>query len=240
MFSEKFKRGFKNVVTFGASGKVEKANTSYTGVLRELYHINNRMELKKTKVNENLQEALIIKQNAVNELSKINKITKHLKGKERELFLFQFKDEKESFNLEKIENTLTIVNSVLSVSKGVGAGLLTSNAAILLVGTFGSASTGTAIGTLSGAAATNATLAWLGGGSIASGGGGMAAGSVVLGGIVIIPALAVMAFLNHAAANKEIKNIKENELKALNQIDTIKANLVVLHCIFRHYLFHLS
>ena len=46
---------------------------------------------------------------------------------------------------------------------------------------FGAASTGTAISSLSGAAATNATLAWLGGGSLAAGGGGMAAGSVVLG-----------------------------------------------------------
>lgn len=42
------------------------------------------------------------------------------------------------------------------------------------------ASTGTAISSLSGAAATNATLAWLGGGSIASGGGGMAAGAAAL------------------------------------------------------------
>lgn len=38
-----------------------------------------------------------------------------------------------------------------------------------------------ATSSLSGAAATNATLAWLGGGSLAAGGGGMAAGSVVLG-----------------------------------------------------------
>jgi hypothetical protein len=46
-----------------------------------------------------------------------------------------------------------------------------------------SASTGTAITSLSGAAATNAVLAFLGGGSLASGGGGIAAGAIVLGGI---------------------------------------------------------
>jgi len=45
------------------------------------------------------------------------------------------------------------------------------------------ASTGTAIGSLSGAAAANATLAWLGGGTLASGGGGVAAGTTVLAGI---------------------------------------------------------
>jgi len=46
--------------------------------------------------------------------------------------------------------------------------------------TFGVASTGTAISALSGAAATNAALAWLGGGALAAGGGGMAAGSTFL------------------------------------------------------------
>lgn len=46
--------------------------------------------------------------------------------------------------------------------------------------TFGVASTGTAISALSGAAAANAALAWLGGGALAVGGGGMAAGSAFL------------------------------------------------------------
>lgn len=51
------------------------------------------------------------------------------------------------------------------------------------VGALATASTGTAISSLSGAAAQNAILAWLGGGSIASGGGGMALGATVLSGI---------------------------------------------------------
>lgn len=41
---------------------------------------------------------------------------------------------------------------------------------------FASASTGTAISTLAGAAATNATLAWFGGGSLVADGWGMAGG----------------------------------------------------------------
>jgi hypothetical protein len=45
------------------------------------------------------------------------------------------------------------------------------------------ASTGTAIASLSGAAAANATLAMLGGGTLAAGGGGVAAGTAVLAGI---------------------------------------------------------
>lgn len=71
---------------------------------------------------------------------------------------------------------------------GAGAGVATG-AAIVSVAptvamwaatTFGTASTGTAISALSGAAATNAALAWLGGGALAAGGGGMAAGQAFL------------------------------------------------------------
>lgn len=69
----------------------------------------------------------------------------------------------------------------------VGAGA--SAATLTTVGAFATASTGTAISGLSGAAATNATLAWLGGGSIAAGGGGVAAGTTVLAGIVTGPAI---------------------------------------------------
>lgn len=53
-------------------------------------------------------------------------------------------------------------------------------AAMWVATTFGTASTGTAISALSGAAATNAALAWLGGGALAAGGGGMAAGQALL------------------------------------------------------------
>lgn len=67
---------------------------------------------------------------------------------------------------------------------GVGAGVavaaLGPTAAMGITTTFGVASTGTAISALSGAAATNAALAWLGGGALAAGGGGMAAGSAFL------------------------------------------------------------
>lgn len=67
---------------------------------------------------------------------------------------------------------------------GVGAGVavaaLGPTAAMGIATTFGVASTGTAISVLSGAAATNAALAWLGGGALAAGGGGMAAGSAFL------------------------------------------------------------
>lgn len=66
---------------------------------------------------------------------------------------------------------------------GVGSGAAVAGGSILtaLATTFGTAGTGAAISTLSGVAASNAVLAWIGGGTIAAGGGGMALGSTILG-----------------------------------------------------------
>ena len=66
------------------------------------------------------------------------------------------------------------------VLAGIGVAALGPTAAMGVATTFGVASTGTAISALSGAAATNAALAWLGGGALAAGGGGMAAGQALL------------------------------------------------------------
>ena len=58
---------------------------------------------------------------------------------------------------------------------GLGVAVVTMGPTVAMgvATTFGVASTGTAISALSGAAATNAALAWLGGGALAVGGGGI-------------------------------------------------------------------
>lgn len=71
-------------------------------------------------------------------------------------------------------------NGAAGISAGVAVAALGPTAAMGIATTFGVASTGTAISALSGAAATNAALAWLGGGALAAGGGGMAAGNALL------------------------------------------------------------
>lgn len=71
-------------------------------------------------------------------------------------------------------------NTLLVGTLGTLTAASTPAAVTSAVAGWATASTGTAISSLSGAAATNATLAWLGGGSIASGGGGMAAGAATL------------------------------------------------------------
>lgn len=104
--------------------------------------------------------------------------------------------------------------NALEVLGGVGtslvSGAMTAVGVYGLVGTLASASTGTAISALSGIAAQNATLAWLGGGTLAAGGGGVAMGAVVLGGFLVGPALLVSSFFVHAKASEVERVVEQN------------------------------
>ena len=77
---------------------------------------------------------------------------------------------------------LNVAGGVAGVGVGAGVAVATlgPGVAMGIATVFGVASTGTAVSALSGAAAANAALAWLGGGALAAGGGGMAAGEAFL------------------------------------------------------------
>lgn len=82
----------------------------------------------------------------------------------------------------------------MMAAAGVAGGLAGAavwTGTLSLVAAYGTASTGTAIATLSGVAATNASFAVLGGGTVAAGGFGVAGGAVVLSGGVLLIGVAV-------------------------------------------------
>ena len=109
----------------------------------------------------------------------------------------------------------TFATSLLGgVAGGAMGGALTAFGAYSAAGSFAIASTGTAISSLSGAAATNATLAFFGGGSLATGGLGIAGGTAVLGGLVAGPALAIMGLIVGAKASKAKDEARSNYAKA--------------------------
>lgn len=93
---------------------------------------------------------------------------------------------------------------------GLASGALTAFGAYSAATSLATASTGTAIASLHGAAATNATLAWFGGGSLASGGTGMAGGVAVLGGIIAGPALLCMGIIVGAKAGRNLEKARTN------------------------------
>jgi len=108
-------------------------------------------------------------------------------------------------------------------AKAIGAAAAGYGGAMGLATSVGVASTGTLIGSLSGAAAWNATLAWLGGGSLAAGGGGMALGSLVLGGITVGPAVLIGGFVLAGEGEKALTKAREYEAQVNTAIANIEA-----------------
>lgn len=132
-----------------------------------------------------------------------------------------------------------VQKSAFTAGVGVTGGLavtsLAPSAAMWVATTFGTASTGTAISALSGAAANSAALAWLGGGSIAAGGAGVTGGQALLAlagpigwsiaGATLLTSIILLSN-NKRKIDKEkkdeIEKIKTNTGKIVEQSNSIK------------------
>ncbi|MCZ3008653.1 hypothetical protein OW701_04590 [Acinetobacter baumannii] len=197
----------------GATGVFKGAKA--IGNLKEAKEIGNdaeskyglaldKLEKKKEKTNSALEELGRLKLNIFTRQIKhtidVIKKSKDAGGK-----LENFES---SISIDELKEMEAMVLNSLKLEAGLLAGTtggaLAGLGAYSSVGLLASASTGTAISGLSGVAATNATLAWLGGGSLASGGFGMAGGMVALGGIVAGPALAIGGFMLASKAEEAL------------------------------------
>lgn len=129
-------------------------------------------------------------------------------------------------SMEELRHSCSFAANLLGgTAAGLGAGAATAFGAYSGTMALAAAGTGTAISGLSGVAATNATLAWLGGGTLAAGGYGMAGGAVVLGTLVAGPALLVLGGVLGARASKKLDDSKANLEKA--KTFQSEANLVI-------------
>ncbi|CAG9227357.1 conserved membrane hypothetical protein [Paraburkholderia tropica] len=128
--------------------------------------------------------------------------------------------------LEGLKNDYALLKSSgLGLGSGIGGGAAVAFGAYNGTMLLATASTGTAISTLSGAAATNATLAWLGGGSIAAGGGGMALGTMILGAVAVGPALAILGHIVGNKGEEALNNARSN----LQQAKTFRDAATLMH-----------
>lgn len=153
----------------------------------------------------------------------LKKINKRSKNK-------NFKISFPKHQLEKIDNYTISAVGVLGTIAGAGsAGAAAGFAVYGGVMALGAASTGTAISALSGAAATKATLAAIGGGSLATGGLGIAGGTAILGAAVAAPVLAIAGW----AYNNYSEKALENANKASREVDQAVKKLIAAGSLLR-------
>lgn len=177
-----------------------------------------KMRVYKTTVNSFLKVYKKLQKVKINDIKFDNSLDK---------FDITF-DEIQEYNHQKI----TFVETATSMLSAASAGTTTGLSAIGLVSSIGYASTGTAISSLAGAAAQNATLAWFGGGSLAAGGLGIAGGVATLAGIFLGPALAVFGVSMAIKASKQLEeaySYKAQVNKACEKIDLAIEFLISLN-----------
>ncbi len=124
-----------------------------------------------------------------------------------------------------------ILGGMGGAALGTAGGFAASGATTAAVMALGTASTGTAIASLSGVAATNATLAALGGGAIAAGGGGMALGTTMLGvstaGVGLLIG-GIIFNITGSGLSKKADEAYYQALKIKHQVERINKHLVEL------------
>lgn len=121
--------------------------------------------------------------------------------------------------LNQIKEVAITVTDYLKTA--IGGGVSGAAAGFAVYGgvmALGAASTGTSIASLSGVAAYNATMAAIGGGSLAAGGWGMAGGAMVLGGAVVAPVLAIAGIAYAIHGSKALKNAKDVKYEVDNAV----------------------
>lgn len=143
----------------------------------------------------------------------------------------------ELFNLEMSISDIRDVEKVKLVGKITGPGGFAAAIAVggaVAISAFGFACTLAATNGLSGGAIITNALAWLGGGSIASGGGGMVAGLASLGGIAIGAAALVgigMSAYNMSVNKTNVARINQGILS----ITTMHQEILQLNVEMNHW-----
>ena len=195
-------------------------------------NINLQLDAERQSANEALQQLGKLKIDILNKnIENFIENFQRIKNVDFEELCLSDDANKLQIEEQAIEELKLMSSVAKDIATGIGAGATIG--AVMAFGAYsgtmclGVASTGTAIATLNGVAASNATLAFLGGGSIAVGGAGVAGGLMILGGLVTIPALTVFACFTNNQAKKNKEEAYINLAKAQEYVEAmelVKAN----------------
>lgn len=201
-----FVKGVKNIITLGGHDELNKAVSDYKKAY-QLYadQFNQSIYLRK-QISDGLNEMGELTYLILGELQKSSKLlNKNIDGLKQAELITTSDLNKQLRNLDKVYNNHKFNSNNALILGSAAAGGLLAVGSWTLVSMLGTASTGTAIATLSGVAAHNAILAWFGGGALAAGGGGMAAGTLTLGFIVMAPMIVYSTWKTYKKA-EEVNN----------------------------------
>ncbi len=209
-----------------AASRIKKAKERYARRRSAYESFINQYETKHRFTSEQFDDLMKVRLQALVTMGAAVCFLEKAKLKERDLSKkFEITPQRMLEWKRASANAVEVLGGLVSSAT---SGAVTAASAYGLVGILASASTGTAISALSGAAATNATLAWLGGGTLAAGGGGVAAGTVVLGGLVAAPAIMVVGFVASWQASKVEAEVE----KHVSQMDIDQANKEKIMSVF--------
>lgn len=207
--------GTAELATMGGHGRLKRALSDYDlkykrykDAYDRLGEINNHINAVSEGIGEEIEDTRIL-------VNKIARILKDLDTCNANNLSFS---KKICVTKEKIKSLNTGYSTAFRSGFGGLVGGCGAAGAWTIVSFAGTASTGTAIGTLSGAAATNATLAWFGGGALAAGGAGMAGGTIVLGGIFLAP----LVYFAARGSHKKAKKIESEAIKVDAEYQKLK------------------
>ena len=158
-FFESVKKIGLNIVTFGAHGRLEVAKESYDSANRSLCWKRDEVIDAKKQAEIKMKSLIDSKILALQAIKLMEVFSTHLTVKDRTFVETQTRFDI-PVRLETIQATISLGEMATKGLTGVSAGIATAAGAWALAGWAGTASTGIAIGELSGVAATNATLAW--------------------------------------------------------------------------------
>ncbi len=218
-----------NIVTLGGHSRVQDAieeyNIEYQNYLRFRQLASKAVKQSNMTIEEigrKAKFAISVINDSQTVLGKLTNSTN---------FKSSYGDRGELSSITRVKHVNVNLDSAMSMAKGTASSAAFTMGSWALVSMIGTASTGTAIGSLSGVAAYNATLAWFGGGSLATGGAGMFGGGLVLGGLASAPMVIYSSWKAHSNANdinKEIEKIRPKLVKIEEEFKVIsdKANQV--------------
>lgn len=212
-----------------AAWKIHQCKKQYETRWEVYAVIEQKYKDERISVQQKLDNLGNIRLQSLEVLRSAAEFLKRAKIKNREIY------EKVEISKEQLTEWETAsfqaLDILTGIAKGGATGVASSVGAYGLIGTFGKASTGTAISSLKGAAAHKAKLAWFGGGSIASGGGGMALGNTVLASIIVGPSVLASSFFMNRRA-EEITTEVDNRIAKMDVTEQeINKQLEILNVI---------